>query len=331
MDSKEKKLSDYIDSLNEEKRPKEHGSETESSEMEGLFETVRLVRSLKGPSLPRGKYAETLVNNINLQISKEKALRNSRKRWFYGLASAVASVAIIFALNTIGSFSKNNMVSGDDTASGRVAAVMEVTPQGGSTYKLWIDKETKMPLQKQSAMEFSLQYKVRYTDIVLSEAVPKKFFSYLVPKGYKEINTNPEQFANSLEEAKRIVGFTPRLIKNIPASMAALGRINNNTVEVPVDLEEEKGDQKNVDAGHTPWKLDPAFVAQVFVSLKISPEGIQGDYPIDYDEFKVVQNTGKEAVVYVGGSMTPIKRVYLKRLIRQDNTGVWTVVGYDPA
>jgi hypothetical protein len=101
-------------------------------------------------------------------------------------------------------------------------------------------------------------------------------------------------------------------------------------VEVPVDLEAEEGAQKNVDAGHSPWKLDPAFVAQVFVSLKISPEGIQGEYPIKYEELKIVQNTGKEAVIDVSGSNTPIKRVYLKHLVRQDNTGIWTVVGYDP-
>jgi hypothetical protein len=45
----------------------------------------------------------------------------------------------------------------------------------------------------------------------------------------------------------------------------------------------------------------------------------------------VVQNTGSEAVVEVKGDETPIRRVYLKRLVRQDATGVWTVVGYDPA
>lgn len=48
-------------------------------------------------------------------------------------------------------------------------------------------------------------------------------------------------------------------------------------IEVPVNLEAEEGDQKNVDSGHSPWKLDPAFVTQVFVSLKISPDGIKGD------------------------------------------------------
>jgi hypothetical protein len=93
----------------------------------------------------------------------------------------------------------------------------------------------------------------------------------------------------------------------------------------------EEADQKNVDRGSSPWKLDPVFVAQVFVSLQISPEGIVGDYPIAYEDFSVEENTGAEAVVTVAGEETPIRRVYLERLVRQDSTGIWTVVGYDPA
>jgi len=100
-------------------------------------------------------------------------------------------------------------------------------------------------------------------------------------------------------------------------------------IEVPVDLTIEENEQKSVDAGHTPWKLDPVFVAQVFVSLKISPEGITGEYPVQYEAFKVEQNTGKIAVLEVSGDKTPISKVYLKKLIRQDRTGIWTVVGYD--
>lgn len=101
-------------------------------------------------------------------------------------------------------------------------------------------------------------------------------------------------------------------------------------IEVPVNLEIEENDQKSVDAGHSPWKLDPAFVAQVFVSLQISPEGIAGDYPIKYEDLKVVYKTGVEAIVEVAGDRTPTGKVYLKRLVRQDPTGIWTVVGYDP-
>lgn len=101
-------------------------------------------------------------------------------------------------------------------------------------------------------------------------------------------------------------------------------------VEVPVDLQAEQNDQKNADAGHSPWKLDAVFVSQVFISLKISPEGIKGDYPIKYEDIKVIRNTGTEAVVEASGNKTPVRRVYLKKLIRKDATGIWTVVGYDP-
>jgi hypothetical protein len=38
-----------------------------------------------------------------------------------------------------------------------------------------------------------------------------------------------------------------------------------------------------------------------------------------------------EAVIEVAGNKTPIRKVYLERLVRQDSTGIWTVVGYDPA
>lgn len=66
------------------------------------------------------------------------------------------------------------------------------------------------------------------------------------------------------------------------------------------------------------------------VSLQISPEGIVGAYPIKYEAMKVIQNNGKEAIVEVNDDKSPIRKVYLKKLIRQDNTEIWTVVGYDP-
>lgn len=100
-------------------------------------------------------------------------------------------------------------------------------------------------------------------------------------------------------------------------------------VKVPFELEVEKIEQKSVDAGHSPWRLDPVFVSQVFVSLKISPQGIKGDYPVKKEELKLVKSTNKDAVVEVHSSKTDIRRLYLERLIKQDSTGIWTVVGYD--
>lgn len=555
MSDEERKLSSYIDSLNEEKKPKEHEGGADTQEIEDIYETVRLVRSLKEPDMPNNNYGEKLAGEIRNRLIKEKDSKKYRSRWLLVLTSAAAVVILVVIFNFTLLFDKTNMVYamdkvfktvkayhgilevvetnaagesklqsrvevwadkegryyvkglegsqkdlttvnngqvkwqiqpnenevnifsafpdpysftfeigkeiddiknaiqtkviGDDIVAGRDALVMEVTPQGGSSYKVWIDKESKMPLQKQSSMENSLQYKVSYKDIDFSEAIPSELLTYKKPEGFKEITTNSEMVISSMGEVEKIVGYTPNLPKNIPAtytqssmaivndakvvkinytssssrnkivvlvgkstnrfiptSMAVLGKINNNPaeiqspvqsetgvlvgggayagiadttsvrwqedgfeyavvgnvtldeltifikgltngdvelshsneqsldkpkVEVPVDIKIEEADQKSVDAGHSPWKLDPIFVAQVFVSLKISPEGIAGEYPIKYEELKIIQNTGKYAVVEVSGEKTPIRKVYLKRLIRQDNTGIWTVVGYDPA
>ncbi len=46
---------------------------------------------------------------------------------------------------------------------------MEVTPKGGALYRIWVDKETKLPLQKQTAMQNALQSTVTYTSIDFSQ------------------------------------------------------------------------------------------------------------------------------------------------------------------
>lgn len=117
----------------------------------------------------------------------------------------------------------------------------------------------------------------------------------------------------------------------VQAPASTSDKQNEPQVKVPYDLESVKKEQESVDQGHQPWKLDPAFVAQVFVSLKIKPEGIVGDYPIPYEAFKIIQNDGKEAIIQVESDKSPVSKVYLKRLVKQDETGIWTVVGYDPA
>lgn len=544
MDNKEYKLSSYIDSLNNERKPKEHEINIESEELMEIFDTVKKVKSLKEPSMPEGGYRENLADSIYRKVKPRK--------WSYAFGATAAAAVLIVILNIAAPINKPNLVFamekaykeikayhgilevvetnaegksvtqskievwadqegryyakglqgnqsdlitandgqkkwqvqpkekevdvfaafpdqysftfeigkeiesiksavntkviGEEILSGRKVSVMEVTPEGGNSYKIWIDKETKMPLQKQTSMENSVQYKMYYSNINFTETIPRELLSYSVPKGFKEVNSNTDQVVSNIEEASKIAGFIPRTIKTIPsgynessiaiindtksvkisytsqnsekkiyiiqkktseelkvASTAILGKINNNTaevqspvqseigvfkgggayagvtglssvrwkedgieyatvgntsleelsdftekiangtvelydkpsdkpkIEVNVNMEAEKGDQKNADVGHSPWKLDPVFVSQVFVCLKISPEGIAGDYPIKYEELKLVKNNGKEAVVEVSGSKTLVRRVYLERLIRQDNTGIWTVVGFDPA
>ncbi len=102
-------------------------------------------------------------------------------------------------------------------------------------------------------------------------------------------------------------------------------------VQVTYDIQVVREEQKSVDEGHSPWKLDPVFVTQVFVSLKISPNGIQGDYPVRTGELKLIESSNKEAIVQVSSSRTQIRLVYLKRLVRKDDTGIWTVTAYETA
>ena len=543
MSDKEKVLSEYIDSLNAERKPKEHEGGTSSPELEELLDTVRMVKSLKEPTLPDSSYKERIAGELVNKLPRKKESKKSNRAWFVGLSTVAAAVIMILVLNL--TFTRNNIVYameqafqgvkayhgdlevvqingegketiqakrevwankdgeyyieeiegaqkglvtanngekkwqirpdskqayifaafpdpyrftfelgkevdnvknaiktkslGEELISGRNAIVLEVTPEGGAPYKLWIDKETKLPLKKQSAMQNALQYTITYTDIEFIDTIPAELMAYNIPTGFEEMNTSTEQLVNDIEEAEALVGYEVNVPESIiagyinegitveadkklvkiyyaniakqnkviilqgksndefkPASIAVLGKVGNSTaeilspiegnsgiiaeagaysgvtnlssirwqengyeyavlgdatmedlsmfvkgiangnvqipsegdkasikpqIEVPVDLTIEENEQKSVDAGHTPWKLDPVFVAQVFVSLKISPEGITGEYPVQYEAFKVEQNTGKIAVLEVSGDKT--------KLIRQDRTGIWTVVGYD--
>jgi beta-lactamase regulating signal transducer with metallopeptidase domain len=116
-------------------------------------------------------------------------------------------------------------------------------------------------------------------------------------------------------------------VKLVPAADEEF--ITKPQIEVPVDLEVEKFEQQQVDEGHKPWRLDPIQTTITFVSLKISPEGVEGPFPVKLEDLKVIQQTDKVATVEIGGDKTSVNRVYLKRLIRQDSTGIWSVVGYD--
>ncbi|WP_342507504.1 sigma-E factor regulatory protein RseB domain-containing protein [Sporosarcina sp. FSL K6-2383] len=338
-------------------------------------------------------------------------------------------------------------VIGDDTVIGRKASIVEVTPRGGQPYRIWIDKETKLPLQKQTAMHNALQYTITFTDIDFNETIPEELLSYQVPKGYQEVESSPEQIVNSLNEIPSAIGYIPEMPKTIPEGYdqnymtiipnqglvkiyytsqhndnklvfiqghaispitpvrtATLGKVNGNVAEiqspvyedvgilgggglyagmtdvssirwqqdgfeyvvigngalkelaafvnsltndafemqstaknsgttpqfdVPYDMTVEENTQKSVDAGSSPWRLDPVAVAQVFVSLQISPDGIIGDSPIDLQDFNILAQSDAEAILEVSSNQTPITTIYLKRLIRPDSTGIWTVVGYD--
>jgi outer membrane lipoprotein-sorting protein len=122
-------------------------------------------------------------------------------------------------------------------------------------------------------------------------------------------------------------------------------------VKLPEDLADARTDQSLTGQNNfiANAETDPYYVAFVFVNSKLSPPGtFSALKPSDYHwngagvppkgwsgtpkipdaSFNLVANSGVEAVVAVADGQ--ISKVFLKRLVRQDETGVWSVVGYDP-
>ena len=57
-------------------------------------------------------------------------------------------------------------------------------------------------------------------------------------------------------------------------------------------------------------------------------EGIYGDFPVDTDDLEIIEE-GSQTIIKVNSDKTGITKVYLEQLVKQDETGIWTVVGYD--
>lgn len=298
-------------------------------------------------------------------------------------------------------------LAGKEDIAGREALKLKISPPGGEPYHIWIDIETNLPLQLQTAVQNALQTTYTFIEFHPNIQIDPKVFQYEVPEGFKVTGEESGQLVNSINEAITVSGIIPVIPQEAPmriyasdkrialdygdttivevpaqetfkpASYGALGEINGKPLEiireqlrwqqqgleivingsrsaelaqqiapglilpnkdadissraavkVPVDIEIVKADQKQVDGGHTPWQLDPLSVTLTFVNLMVTPEGINGEPQIPYSAFEIGNNTGVEVIVEV--AQGPVSKVYLKRLVRQDESGIWTVVGYDP-
>ncbi len=552
MEYKERKLSEYIDQLNREKKPRAHVKGEPAAELENLLETVRMVKSLKNPAMPDAGFPERLKRHVARRLDMKRPMKK-RRAAVLSLSGIAAVVALVLLISMFFTTPNKNIVyameeafrkvqayhgklevvqsnelgestvqaklevwadregryyvrhldgfqegmvtvnngqrkwqvkpeekqvhifpafpdayrfsfelgreiehvkaalttseAGEDTVAGRKAVILEVTPAGGEPYKIWVDKETKLPLKKEYAMQKALRYTITYTDIEFIDAVPAELTVYETPEGFAVIDKNPELVVDNGKEAVDILGVDMEIPETVPAGysrdgfavlperetiklyftrqstgkrmilllkqseeefrvapMAVTGSIGEAIaeiqspvqeqpgvlsgggmyqgitdtssvrwqqdglefavvgeepledilafvesitgsavklpvpdqdiikpqIEVPVDMEVEKNSQKSVDSGSSPWLLDNVFVAQVFVSLKVMPEGITGEYPVKYEDMETIYNDGVNSIVEIHDENSPIAKVYLKRLVRQDNTGIWTVVGYDP-
>jgi outer membrane lipoprotein-sorting protein len=296
-------------------------------------------------------------------------------------------------------------VVGSETIAGRQTNKLKISPPGGLAYYLWVDKETDLPIQLQTAMQNALQTTYTFVSFEPNTKIDAKIFAYQLPAGYKVIENDPGQLVATMEEASAICRLRPLLPSQTPNRIlafkkrvvldygdttivetaargslelvpnSALGKaaggpleiwgerlrwqqdgieiqvegqrrlvlarqiakdltipnpgqnlINKAQIKVPVDMKIVQANQQQVDRGSSPWQLDPLQVA--FANLKLSPGGIQGEPELPMTYFKLAENTGVEASVEVKSG--PVKQVYLQRLVRQDETGIWTVVGYDP-
>ena len=559
MNEQAQRISDYIDSLNEGKKPQEDERSAESEELRTLYRTVRLVRSLREPSMPDAGFPQRLAHAVIEEAQNGKSTDEGdfaaalpspprkrqpsgtrRWRWVIGTATAAALLALLvnfvfpfgsastvqameqafrnvsayrgivdvistnadgeqtaqarldvwadrsgryvaeqtnaagqrtvtvnngqqkwqvrpdieqvhlfpavpdpyrfqFELGReiadVGSAASVQEIGGEHTVAGRPTTLLEVTPDGGLPYRLWVDRETKLPLQKQTAMQNAVQYTFTYTQFELAETIPEQLLTMQEPENYAIVDADPELIVSDAAEANKIAGFAPatpvsemadysleqmavvpgrsvvrtyyrsqsqpdvRIVVEQsraseplkPASDALIGHTNGNAVEivppvaqlaqsgsirwqqdgfefavrgdvplaewvavaeslmggsldipshedapdgapqieVPYDIAVERNDQQSVDAGNSPWRLDPVFTAHVFASLLMSPEGIVGEGPLDIDTLELVHNDGKTAIVNVRDDSCPAARVYLERVVRTDETGIWTVVGYD--
>ncbi|HCF48759.1 MAG TPA: hypothetical protein DER60_00660 [Syntrophomonas sp.] len=300
-----------------------------------------------------------------------------------------------------------HQVVGSEVIAGRQASKMRISPPGGLEYYLWVDKETDLPIQLQTAMQNALQTTYTFVSFEANTQIDPGIFDYQLPPGFKVADSDPGQIVSTVEEAAEISGFIPLLPEESPsrilafasrivldygdttivekvaqgvfepAANSALGTAAGGPLEVwgeslrwrqdgieiqvsgaqraalaaqiapglalpeasrdlagqarvkvAVDMDIVKADQQQADRGSSPWQLDPLQVSLTFVNLKVSPEGIVGEPQIGAASFKTAINNGVQAVVEV--SAGPVSKVYLKRLVRQDETGIWSVVGYDP-
>jgi len=297
---------------------------------------------------------------------------------------------------------------GEELIANRMATRLEISPPGGLPYYLWIDTQTHLPIQLQTALQKSLQTTYTFTTLETNIDIPSTTFSYNQPGGYQLVDQNVDKPSPSLSEAIAMSGLSPLQLSESPQRifassgrivfdfedtvvieskpttpflldpLAALGQaeggplevlpdslrwqqngleikvqgqrteelakqLSNSLVVTPqtnqdphdqpaikveVDMEIVKRNQQQVDSGSSPWQLDPVQVAFTFASLQISPNGINGEPPLAYKSLKIASNNGSDAVIQI--SEGPIKTVYVKRLIRQDQSGIWTVIGYDP-
>ena len=85
-----------------------------------------------------------------------------------------------------------HQVVGSELVAGRQASKMQISPPGGLEYYLWIDKETNLPLQLQTAMQNALQTTYTFASFEANAQIDPVIFDYRVPPGFKVVDADPD-------------------------------------------------------------------------------------------------------------------------------------------
>lgn len=175
-------------------------------------------------------------------------------------------------------------VVGQDVIAGRSATRIEIDPPGGLPYYLWIEPETHLPVQLQTAMQKSVQ--TTYTFVMSESKAVSPFvpapLAVLGQSANGPIEVLPDSLRwqqNGLDiqiQGQQSEELAKQLTSNliIPQGNPALP--TQPSVKVEIDMDVVQQNQQQVDAGSSPWQLDPMQVAFTFAALKISPSGVTG-------------------------------------------------------
>ncbi len=112
-------------------------------------------------------------------------------------------------------------VVGQDSIAGRTANRIEISPPGGLSYYLWVDAETNLPVQLQTAMQKAVQTTYTFVSFEPNTQIPASVFTYNPPQGYKIVNQNPDKQVTNLDEAVKISGIKPVQLSKIPKRILA--------------------------------------------------------------------------------------------------------------
>ncbi|NLZ54049.1 MAG: hypothetical protein GX892_13070, partial [Thermoanaerobacteraceae bacterium] len=112
-------------------------------------------------------------------------------------------------------------VVGTERVAGREAIKLAISPPGGEEYYLWVDTETNLPIQLETAMQKALQTTYTFVSFEPNTKISNQIFAYQVPEGYTVVENDPGQLVATIEEAAAISGFMPLLPKEAPIRILA--------------------------------------------------------------------------------------------------------------